>query len=114
MKTGVHNVVIGGAPARVLAYPGDLLVEVTLGHNVTEEEGLVFFWDSVGLHSIDIATLPPEVEVALVSNDARILEVHDPAEEPVDPGYPFSSAVVMPRGWFDRNCTSSHCRMNAG
>lgn len=112
MKTGVHDVIIGGAPARVLAFPGYLIVETTLSHNITGEEGLLFFWPSVGFHSIDIATLPSNVEVAIISNDGRILEVHDPADSPVVPGYPFVSVVIMPRGWFDVHCTSSYCWMN--
>jgi hypothetical protein len=114
MKTGVHDVIIGGAVARVVAHPGDLLVEVALSHHVNDEEGLLFFWSSVGFHAIDIAALPPNIEVALISNDARILEVHDPAEGPIAPGSPYVSAVIMPRGWFDRTCTSSRCRMNRG
>lgn len=114
MKTGTHQVIIGGAPARVVAYADDLFVEVALHHSVTDEAGILLFWPSVDFHAIDVAALPSSVEVALISNDARILEVHDPVEEPVAPGYPFVSAVIMPRGWFDKHCTSSRCRMNRG
>jgi len=111
-KTGVHNVVIGGAPARVLAYPGDLLVEVVFNHNVCDGVGLLFFWPTAGFYSVDLATLPSNLEVALISSDGTLLEVHDPAEEPVHPRYPYASAVIMPRGWFDKHCTSVHCRLN--
>ncbi|MBX3728506.1 MAG: hypothetical protein KF858_04910 [Candidatus Sumerlaeia bacterium] len=111
-RTGVHEVIIGGAPARVVAYPGHLLVEVALSYDVNEDHGVLFFWPSVGYHFIDIAALPPQIEIALISNDGKLLEVHDPTEEPVAPSYPFVSAVVMRRGWFDRNCTSVRCSMN--
>ncbi len=111
-KTGAHEIVIGGAPAHVVAYPGHLLVEVALSYDVNEDHGVLFFGPSVGYHFIDIAALPSHVEIALISADGKLLEVHDPAEEPIHPRYPYVSAIIMPRGWFDRNCTSVHCRMN--
>ncbi len=112
MKTGSHRVIIGGAPARVMAYSGNLIVEVVVNHNVTDEEGLLFFWDSVEIHLLDITMLPSNVEIALISNDGQMLEVHDPSDEPVAPRYPFVSAAIMPRGWFDKYCTGSRCSMN--